>query len=95
MANRDQIQKRLLCRLSHATRVASSMIASANEGQSKYHDDARLHAGECDDELLLAEAATDVRVDAAALLQAAQDVWADAVLWEQAAWETYWNCESP
>jgi len=49
----------------------------------------------CENELLLAEAATDVRVDAAALLQAAQDVWSDAVLWEQAAWETYWNCESP
>lgn len=95
MASRDQLQKRLLCRLAHANRIALSIIASANQGQSKFHDDATIQAGDCDDELLLAEAATDVRVDAAALLQAAQDVWSDAVLWEQAAWETYWNCESP
>jgi len=71
------------------------MIVGTRDGEAKYHDDAAIQAGDCDDELLLAEAATDVRVDAAALLQAAQDVWADAVLWEQAAWETYWNCESP
>lgn len=95
MASRDQVRQRLLCRLEHANRTALSIIASANQGQSKFHDDTAIQAGDCDDELLLAEAATDVRVDAAALLQAAQDVWNDAVLWEQAAWETYWNCESP
>lgn len=95
MASRDQVRQRLLCRLQQANRVLELMIVGTRDGEAKYHDDARLHAGECDDELLLAEAATDVRVDAAELLQAAQDVWADAVLWEQAAWETYWNCESP
>lgn len=95
MASRDQVRKRLLCRLAQANRVLEMMIVGTRDGEAKYHDDASLRAGDCDDELLLAEAATDVRVDAAALLQAAQDVWSDAVLWEQAAWETYWNCESP
>lgn len=50
---------------------------------------------ECQDELALAEAATDVRMDAAALVAAAQEVLDDAILWEQATWETYWNCITP
>lgn len=95
MASRDQMRQRLLCRLKQANRVLEMAIIGVRDGESRYQDDAAIHAGDCDDELLLAEAATDVRVDAAALLQAAQDVWSDAVLWEQAAWETYWNCESP
>jgi hypothetical protein len=95
MASRDQVRQRLLCRLAQANRVLEMMIVGTRDGEAKHHDDASLRAGDCDDELLLAEAATDVRVDASALLQAAQDVWNDAVLWEQAAWETYWNCESP
>lgn len=95
MASREQVRQRLLCRLKQANRVLEMAIIGVRDGEAKYHDDAAIQAGDCDDELLLAEAATEVRVDAAALLQAAQDVWADAVLWEQAAWETYWNCESP
>ena len=94
MASRDQVRQRLLCRLKQANRVLQTAIIGTRDGEAKDHD-ASLRTGDCDDELLLAEAATDVRVDAAALLQAAQDVWNDAVLWEQAAWETYWNCESP
>lgn len=95
MPSRDQVQKRLLCRLMQANRQLEIVLGSVRDGEAKHHDDAALRSGDCDYELLLAEAATDVRVDAAALLQAAQDVWSDAVLWEQAAWETYWNCESP
>ena len=75
MASRDQVRQRLLCRLRQANRVLELMIVGTRDGEAKYHDDAAIQAGDCDDELLLAEAATDVRVDAAALLQAARDVW--------------------